>query len=511
MKVSGIFYIVLVILVSINNLYGDTGININISSKPFYLNKIGVKSFTQASIKGWQYAFDNIDETDDLLLERIYDIYNTMGFINHKADLNSILAYPNINEKKYIDLFDYSLLFKIIAVVIVILLIIGYRQRALIKYNQKLYDDVEKATRNLKKRNQTLVKKQTELRESINNFKNLFDTTMEMIVIYKKNGEIIEINQPGVTLFGFENKSELIGKNFLDFILKSEIGKIKESMTKDILEPNELIMVDKYNKKVYTLISGRNTIRAGEQVRICSVVNLTDIKKKDKYIQHQSKLALMGEMISMIAHQWRQPLNILGAINIKIETKLDFDEEFTSQSYAPISDDINKQLAFMSKTIDDFRDFFKPNREKEETDFTKLVNSSLGIIESSIKSKHINIVKELHCENKFITYANEITQVILNIIKNAEDIFLEKDIKDPYIKLISYRKDDKNILEIIDNGGGIPEDIIEKIFDPYFSTKLEKNGTGLGLYMSKTIIEEHCNGELTVENNNDEVIFRISL
>ncbi|MEA3553303.1 MAG: transporter substrate-binding domain-containing protein [Campylobacterota bacterium] len=443
---------------------------------------------------------------DDKML---YNIFNkAILSIDLKTKQQILNSWVTLNQsvKK-----DYTLVWQILIVVFIIFIFMIYRHKILNNNNNKLEKSIQKATKNLKKRNQTLVKQQMELEESVKNFKNLFDTTMEMIVMFKPNGEIIEINQPGVILGGFENKSELIGKNISEFILKSEMPKVKKAMKNDTLEPYELTMVNKYGEKVYTLISGRNIIRDGKPIRISSIVNLTEIKQKDKYIQQQSKLALMGEMISMIAHQWRQPLNIIGAINMKIETKLDFDEKLTSENYALISADINKQLSFMSKTIDDFRDFFKPNKEKEETTFTKLVNSSLGMVASSIKSKHIKIIKELDCDDKFVTYSNEVTQVILNIIKNAEDILVDRDIKKPYIKLVSYKKDDKYILEIIDNGGGIPEKIIDKIFDPYFSTKLEKNGTGLGLYMSRTIIEEHCGGELTVKNKDKGVVFRISL
>ena len=443
---------------------------------------------------------------DDKMLYEIFDKAILSIDLKTKQHILNSWVMSNQTVKK-----DYTLVFQILIVVVIIFIVMIYRHKILNNNNNKLKRSIQKATKNLKKRNETLVKQQRELEESVKNFQNLFDTTMEMIVMFKPDGEIIEVNHPGVVLGGFKNKSELIGKNISEFILKSEMPKVQKAMMNDTIEPYELTMINNHGEKVYTLISGRNIIRDGEQLRISSIVNLTEIKQKDKFIQQQSKLALMGEMISMIAHQWRQPLNIIGAINMKIETKLDFDEEINSQSYAPISDDINKQLKFMSKTIDDFRDFFKPNKEKEETNFTKLVDSSLGMVESSIKSKHIKIIKELDCEDMFVTYSNEVTQVILNIIKNAEDILIDRDIKKPYIKLVSYKKGNRNILDIIDNGGGIPDKIIDKVFDPYFSTKLEKNGTGLGLYMSKTIIEEHCIGELTVKNKDKGVVFRISL
>ena len=237
----------------------------------------------------------------------------------------------------------------------------------------------------------------------------------------------------------------------------------------------------------------------------------SELIKKDKMIERQSKLVLMGEMISMIAHQWRQPLNILGTINMKIETKLEFDDNLTLDEYLPISDDITKQLAFMSKTIDDFKDFFNPNKKIQHTNITKLVESSLGIVQASITNKNIKMINDLQSKASFNTFASEVTQVILSIIKNAEDALLENKVDDPYIKIVSYDIDNQHILKIIDNAGGIPDNIINDIFDPYFSTKQEKNGTGLGLYIAKTIIEQHCHGKLSVKNKNNTVVFKIVL
>ncbi len=140
-----------------------------------------------------------------------------------------------------------------------------------------------------------------------------------------------------------------------------------------------------------------------------------------------------------------------------------------------------------------------------------MIKSVLSIIESSISSKNIQLLQELNCHNPFNSYPNELRQVVLNLIKNSEDILLEKEVENPCIKIKTYQKDDKHILEVSDNGGGIPEAVIDKIFDPYFSTKSEKNGTGLGLYMSKTIIEEHCGGTLGVANDSDGAVFKIML
>jgi signal transduction histidine kinase len=231
-------------------------------------------------------------------------------------------------------------------------------------------------------------------------------------------------------------------------------------------------------------------------------------RKKDQQMIQQSRLAQMGEMISMIAHQWRQPLAAIsstsGAINLKARRDK-LDKELAIELSKKISD----YSQHLSATIDDFRGFFKPNKEKQKTTYFEIVNGVLTIVDESITNKNIKLIKELNCEASFDSYQNELKQVVLNLIKNAEDILIEKDIQDPYIKIKTYMEDKKYILEISDNGGGVPKDIIDKIFDPYFSTKTQKDGTGLGLYMSKTIIEDHCNGELSVFNGKDGAIFKI--
>ena len=230
----------------------------------------------------------------------------------------------------------------------------------------------------------------------------------------------------------------------------------------------------------------------------------------DEQLFQQSRLAQMGEMLSMIAHQWRQPLTAISATSSWIELRARFNqlENDTVQKKAK---DISNYAQHLSETIDDFRNFFKQNKEQKETSYDEIVQSILSIIEASIINQNIELHQELNCHNSFTTFPNELRQVVLNLIKNAEDVLLEKKVKNPFIKIETYQKGEKYILEISDNGGGISEDIIEHIFDPYFSTKNEKNGTGLGLYMSKTIIEEHCAGKLSVENRENGALFRIIL
>ncbi len=233
-------------------------------------------------------------------------------------------------------------------------------------------------------------------------------------------------------------------------------------------------------------------------------------REKDKKMIYQSRLAQMGEMLSMIAHQWRQPLNAISSTCVHLTIKAQLDKA-NSEFVMKESENISKFVQHLSSTIDDFRDFFKTNKKLQNTNFTELLTAVLGIIESSVISKNIELIKDLRFEGKFKTYPNEIKQVILNLIKNAEDILLEKKIKKPFIKISTFKEGENYILEVSDNGGGVPDAVVEKIFDPYFSTKLKLDGTGLGLYMSKTIIEEHCGGKITVSNSKDGAVFKISL
>ncbi|MEA1955728.1 MAG: HAMP domain-containing sensor histidine kinase [Campylobacterota bacterium] len=235
-----------------------------------------------------------------------------------------------------------------------------------------------------------------------------------------------------------------------------------------------------------------------------------EVEKKDKLMFQQSRFAQMGEMISMIAHQWRQPLNFIGTTTAAIQFDVFFDK-LDKDELIKHTDNISHQSQYLSDTIDDFRNFFRSDKGVEIITYSDLVCSVLNIIGASIEYKKIKIIKDLSCICKFSTYSNELKHVVINILKNAEDVLTENKIENPYISIKTYKENENSVLEISDNAGGIPEEIIEKIFDPYFSTKSKKNGTGLGLYMSKIIVEDHCGGLLQVSNSDEGAVFKIIL
>ncbi|NPA59239.1 MAG: PAS domain S-box protein [Epsilonproteobacteria bacterium] len=370
-------------------------------------------------------------------------------------------------------------------------------------------------------------------------FATIYNKSSDGIAIVK-NKRILECNDTFVKMFGYDkDKAKLLSASILDVMPKKQpdgkssfknmIKNLKRAQetqvsfewfnTKQngnnfyvevILSPMEL-QDEMVTHAIFRDIDSRKKAEL-EIIRLNTTLEervskeVEKNREKDKQMLHQSKLAQMGEMISMIAHQWRQPLAAINAAAIGINIKAQLNK-LEKETAIDASNKIADYTKHLSETIDDFRTFFKSNKDKQNTTYTELIESVLKIVEVSIKNKNISIIKNLNSTIVFETYENELKQVLLNLIKNAEDALLENNIQDAKIIIESY----DNIILVKDNAGGIPTNIIDKIFEPYFSTKLEKNGTGLGLYMSKTIVEEHCNGKLSVTNDEDGAVFKIEL
>jgi signal transduction histidine kinase len=235
-----------------------------------------------------------------------------------------------------------------------------------------------------------------------------------------------------------------------------------------------------------------------------------ELEKKKEFINKQAKMAQMGEMISVIAHQWKQPLNNMSIIvsTQQLELELNMlDNEELRKTFSTLLDNIN----FLSETVDDFRNFFNPKKKKEEIFLEDIINNVLSLILASLQNNNIEIIKDYKFKNKILTNKNELMQSILNILKNSKDNIIERKIENPMIAIIGYEYEDKQVIDIVDNGGGIDKDIIGNIFEPYFTTKNEETGTGIGLYITKTMIEDKCGGTITAENIENGVRFSIVL
>jgi len=235
-----------------------------------------------------------------------------------------------------------------------------------------------------------------------------------------------------------------------------------------------------------------------------------ELRAKEQILMMQSRQAAMGEMIGNIAHQWRQPLNTLG---LMIQTLPIMQEmgELDGQVIENTAQKAMKLIRHMSRTVDDFRNYFRPEKEKVSFFASETVSRTAELVAESFKDSGITI--EIHTEDDSIIngYPNEFSQALLNILMNARDAHLEREMCEPKVIIRIGKSSEKTLVSISDNAGGIPEEIIGKIFDPYFTTKDPDRGTGVGLFMSKGIIEKNMGGRITVRNTGDGAEFRIEV
>ncbi len=235
-----------------------------------------------------------------------------------------------------------------------------------------------------------------------------------------------------------------------------------------------------------------------------------EANEKERLLVHQSKLASMGEMIGNIAHQWRQPLTQLSSILIGLELFYERGK-LTKEKFSEKITEANEQIEFMSRTIDDFRNFFTSKKKKEYYNISYIIDNVQKLMSASLKNNGIDLTVDIVDDFKVFGFPNEISQAFLNIISNAKDIILDRGIKNGRISIKAYTDNEKNLISIEDNAGGIEVEPIDKIFEPYFSTKHAKSGTGIGLYMTKTIIEKNNSGHIEVINKKNGALFIISL
>ena len=223
--------------------------------------------------------------------------------------------------------------------------------------------------------------------------------------------------------------------------------------------------------------------------------------EKEQMLFQQSKMASMGEMIGNIAHQWRQPIAIISMWSNNIIIDVDMDE-VDNKSLLTYANNINTQTKHLSQTIDDFRNFFAPNKERSTFTLKSSIEKTMNLLNAAFKMHDIEVIQELE-DIEITALENELTQAILNIINNAKDILLTMPPEERRLIFIKIYKQNKSaVIEVTDNGGGVPEDILDKIFEPYFTTKHQSQGTGIGLYMTESIITKHLYGRIAVKNSN---------
>jgi len=322
------------------------------------------------------------------------------------------------------------------------------------------------------------------------------DSMKEGMVICDGDEKIIEVNKAFEKMIGLK-RCEIIGKSVREFI-DSDLDCKNFSNTQEV--------IIKGKKNIEAVISLNEMKLNKRNVILATIMDIGDLKDKERQIMQQSKLVQMGEMINMIAHQWRQPLNALSAIAIKMDMKNEMDM-LSKEEIEKSASFIQKTVQNMSDTINSFLNFAKGNSIKEKFEINELLEDVLNMMKAQLDSHNIDI--EINTELiYFHSHKNEILQILLNLISNARDVLVERKKEDKKIKINIYTEDNYGVIEVEDNAGGIDEKIIDRIFEPYFTTKGPK-GTGLGLYMSKMLATEKLKGDILVENGKEGAKFRL--
>lgn len=273
-----------------------------------------------------------------------------------------------------------------------------------------------------------------------------------------------------------------------------------------------IVLVNKERKFSGVVLQEKLFDYLGEDIYTIHLKTQMDKRLENEYLlMQQSKLATMGEMIGHIAHQWRQPLSQLGGIFMNLDAAYAHKELNHKEMSKHITKG-NTLIKYMSQTIDDFRHFFEPSQTEEYFNVVRYVQNAIHIIEASLTYYHINL-EILHEKNIPLIkgYGSEFSQVILNILDNAKDVFIEREIPFPKITINISKEENDVIINIEDNAGGIDNVNIDKIFDIYFSTKQQKGGSGLGLYLSKLILNKKGMGSISVKNTSYGACFTINI
>ncbi len=336
------------------------------------------------------------------------------------------------------------------------------------------------------------------------------------------DGIITFVNDEFCKIFEY-SREELIGKNH-NIVRHPDVPKeVFQNLWDTILAKKTykamVKNLSKYGKTLYVnttvipILDKKGDIEEFIAIRydVTESVELAkQMQEKDRFLFQQSRLAAMGEMIGNIAHQWRQPLNELGITVYQMKKSClsgDKTDDFL-HSYEHSKDVIKR----MSSTIEDFRNFFSPNKQKEKFLLKDAIDELLRMMQGSIQRHALHVEIEEKKSSYIYGYFNEFNQVMLNLINNSKDAFNQRKIKNREIKIVLDADEEQNAVVIYsDSARGIDENIIDKIFDPYFTTKHSSEGTGLGLYMSEMIIQKSMNGSIKAYNNNNGATFEIKI
>lgn len=495
---------------SIAKDFEKLGLNIVILADKKFKEQIK-KPFTKSFINDYYVA--NLNAKDELKkyiqknINKYLSIKNYLVEDNYlittyvlkditKEDLGYFIIFKDINSINLNDIKEFENFIKLIGILIIIVLItfivlLYYYNKT--KYTDLLEDNVKERTK--------------EIEELTKRYKQIFEESKAIkLIVEPISRKIVDVNDAALKFYGYSKKDFLELKitdiNNLD-------NEMQDKALDKILNTKQSIFNFKHklsNGEIKDVKIYASAIQIDNKSYIYSIIrDITDeikakkeLKEKEQLFYQQAKMASMGEMLENIAHQWRQPLSVISTAATGTKIKKEFGElndEFLFESI----DLIVKSANYLSHTIDDFRDFFKHSKNKEDFKIADTLNNAIKL--ANIKNRAIDL--DLKFEDIEINgFKNEFVQVLLNILNNSKHALDENKVENKYIKIELKKQNKDAIISILDNGGGIEEDKIIKVFEPYFTTKHQSQGTGIGLYMCEQIITQHFGGEISIHNVN---------
>lgn len=372
------------------------------------------------------------------------------------------------------------------------------------------------------------IKHQFELRNQKSFIDDILNAQTNFTVV--TNGlKILMANQTMFDFFGFENIDHFLKYHscICDFFIEESGYLTKEVdgklwfnvILEDLQKIHKVKMLDQNGDEHIFIINSKGMSLGNSGNYIVVFTDVTNLEKlnnqklqQEKQLVAQQKMVAMGEMIGHIAHQWRQPLAIIGTISSGLEMKKTLgilDDQYLQNCI----DTINENILYLSDTINTFRNFLKEKKEFTQVVLQERIDIALKIVKVTLKDNNIKLINNVDYSKPVLIYLvlGELIEAIINIINNAKDVIKERGVRDPWVQIDMYTTDHHAVIVIEDSGGGIPEDVLPKIFDEYFSTKDEDTGTGLGLFMSKKIVQESLGGSLMVSNTSNGAQFTIKL
>ncbi len=462
--------------------------------KPYLIYAVATKRTTESCMK----CHSNPQNAPKGLVNMYGD---KNGFWEKQGDMRAVLVttYPLEEEIKSVNKTLYLVYFVTFLVFSILLLLVYRFMKKLQIKNQKL-----KALNNSLDK---IVQKRTyELDIEKNYLKTILDTNPNIIIV--TDGKSIQsANRTFFTFFGFDDIEAFKRKHscVCTYFESIDNKKVETNYTIKGVDWISYIMNDRENIHTVELIKdGKKyyfTLGAdylNETDLLLTLQDITSSKDKERVIIQQSKMASMGEMLTNIAHQWRQPLSMISTLSTSISIQKEYGL-LSDEKLLEAMDKINQSTQFLSSTIDDFSNFFQADKHKKHFKSSVMVEKVLKLVDISFKNQPFIIEKEIS-QDDIYGFESELVQVMLNLLNNACEILIEREITIKIIKIKVYKNDNSVIISVHDNGGGIPADIKDKVFEPYFTTKHKSQGTGIGLYTSYELIHLHMDGNITIDN-----------